>query len=86
MKNANQIIIGMTYQSSPAIFWYCPIPRTLLAIIKKTIPIKWTKEAVLKDAMKYKYKIDWKKNSSGARGAARKGGYYDEAVRHMTPK
>ena len=53
---------------------------------KKTIPIKWNKRAVLKDAKKYKYKIDWKKNSSGARGAARKGGYYEEAVRHMVPK
>ena len=53
---------------------------------KKTIPIKWNKRAVLKDAKKYKYKIDWKKNSSGARGAAQKGGYYEEAVRHMVPK
>ena len=50
------------------------------------MPKKWNKKAILKDAKKYKYKIDWKKNSSGARGAARKGEYYDEAVRHMTPK
>lgn len=51
---------------------------------KKAIPVKWTKEKVLKNAKKFKKKSKWKKNSPGAHGAARKGGYYKEATSHMS--
>lgn len=50
---------------------------------KKAIPTKWTKKKVLANAKKYKKKSVWKKNSPGAHGAARKGGYYKEATSHM---
>ena len=41
------------------------------------------KKKVLANAQKYKKKSVWKKNSPGAHGAARKGGYYKEATSHM---
>lgn len=53
---------------------------------KRKIPIKWKKKAVLADAKKFKKKSVWKKNSPGAHGAAKKGGYYEEATSHMYKK
>jgi hypothetical protein len=44
---------------------------------------KWTKEAVFADALKYKTKSEWWKNSNGAHLAARKNGWFLHAVSHM---
>ena len=48
--------------------------------IKPTV--KWTKEAILEDAKKYRSKIEWKKNSNGY-NAALKRGIIKEACSHM---
>ena len=48
--------------------------------------IKWNKNAVLKDAKKYSFKKDWNKKSSGAYGAAKDKGWFEEAVNHMINK
>ncbi len=45
--------------------------------------IKWDKDAVLKDAKKYKFKKEWNENSSGAYEAAKNNGWFEEAVAHM---
>ena len=45
--------------------------------------IFWTKEKVLKDALKYKKRIDWQKKSRGVWGAAKRIGCYEEATVHM---
>ena len=44
---------------------------------------KWTKENVLKDALKYKYKKDWRLHSGSAIVAASDRGWYEEATKHM---
>lgn len=44
---------------------------------------KWTKENVLKDALKYKYKNDWWKKSPGAVKSSKQNGWYVEAISHM---
>jgi predicted GIY-YIG superfamily endonuclease len=43
----------------------------------------WTKAKVLKEALKFKKRIDFKKYSKGAYGASINGKYYDEATKHM---
>ena len=48
----------------------------------KTI-IKWTKQAILKDAQKYKYRTEWQRNSYGAWEASKKMNLYSEATKHM---
>lgn len=45
--------------------------------------IKWTKESVLLDAKLYDNKTEWATRSAGAFYAARRDGYYQEAVAHM---
>ena len=45
--------------------------------------IKWTKEKILIEALKYKKIIDFQKNSSGAYNAARRIGCFDEATSHI---
>jgi hypothetical protein len=47
-------------------------------------PRKWSKANVLRDAKQYTSKSAWKVGNSGAYKAARTGGYFDEAVAHMT--
>ena len=44
---------------------------------------KWTKEAVIADAAKYKSKSEWRK-SSKAYAMASRNGWLDEACSHMT--
>ena len=48
--------------------------------------IKWSKDAVLKDAKKFDFKKDWHNNSSGAYEAAKKNGWFEQAVAHMGNK
>ncbi len=48
--------------------------------------IKWSKDAVLKDAKKFHFKKDWHNNSSGAYEAAKKNGWFEQAVAHMGNK
>lgn len=43
----------------------------------------WTKSKVLKEALKFNKRIDFKKKSKGAYGASIKGNYYKEATQHM---
>ena len=45
---------------------------------------KWTKEAILEDALLYDTRSDWKLHSSSAYKASRDRGYFEEAVKHMT--
>jgi hypothetical protein len=54
----------------------------------KSIPknYKWSKEACKKEALKYMYRIDFKKNSKGAYPASRINGWLDEICSHMIPK
>ena len=47
-------------------------------------PRRWKKTDVLRDALKYPSKSAWKAASSGAYNAAQAGGYFDEAVAHMS--
>lgn len=44
---------------------------------------KWTKENVLKDALKYSTLQEWRRNSGSAEGSARKHGWIKEATKHM---
>lgn len=44
---------------------------------------KWTKEAVLKEAKKYKTKSEWGGSKNGSYGAALKKGWLEEATAHM---
>jgi len=54
-------------------------------LIKLTKPIyKWTKQAVLKDALQYNTKHEWARSSKSAYRAARERGYLQEATAHMT--
>jgi superfamily II DNA or RNA helicase len=47
----------------------------------------WTKEKCIESALKYNAKKDWIKNESGAFGAAKTNGWFDECTKHMiTPK
>ncbi len=43
----------------------------------------WTREALLKDALKYPNKVEWAKNNKAAIKAARQYGHYQECVSHM---
>ena len=43
----------------------------------------WTKPKVLKEALKFNKRIDFKNKSKGAYGASIKGNYYKEATKHM---
>jgi hypothetical protein len=43
----------------------------------------WTKERCLEDALKYKTKNEWKKNSSGAYNKSIKSGWSNECTKHM---
>ena len=53
--------------------------------MKKNRPIlKWTKAAVLKDALQYDSRSKWKFMSPAAYRASRERGYFNEAVKHMT--
>ena len=51
--------------------------------IRKHRVVKWTKEAIIKDAKRFKYKSDWKKYSISAFMTAEKNGWYKDAVAHM---
>lgn len=44
---------------------------------------KWTKQAVLKEAKKFKTKSEWGRAKNGSYGAALKHGWVDEASKHM---
>ncbi|HEY5234946.1 MAG TPA: endonuclease VII domain-containing protein, partial [Rhabdochlamydiaceae bacterium] len=46
----------------------------------------WTKERVLKDALLYSCKSQWKENSKHSYDKARQNGWLSEATTHMTPK
>ena len=48
--------------------------------------IKWTKEKIIKDAKKYKYRSEWHKKSRGAYAAARQFKILDEVTKHMQAK
>lgn len=43
----------------------------------------WTKERVLKEAKKYRHRVEFKLGSNGAYGAALRDGYAEEAMQHM---
>ena len=49
----------------------------------KPVPVKWTEEAVLEDAKKYKSRIEWKAKSSGYKAAQRMG-ILEKASAHMS--
>jgi hypothetical protein len=53
------------------------------AHMKRNWMRKWSKEAVLKNAIKYKTISEWIENSVGAYGAARRMGILDKACSHM---
>ena len=61
------------------------ILETITAKLQKLNPIgKWSsKESVVKDARKYKTRTEWYKQSAGAYSAAKKKGWFEEAVAHM---
>ena len=44
---------------------------------------QWTKEKVLREALKYHKRIDFMKKSGGAYNAAKRNGYLEEACKHM---
>lgn len=44
---------------------------------------KWTREKILKDALKYKTRVDWRLNSPNAYDASFYYGYYKQATKHM---
>lgn len=44
---------------------------------------KWTEQAIIKDAKKYKHKSDWIKNSNSAYNAAKLRGCFKKATSHM---
>lgn len=46
----------------------------------------WTKERCIADARKYNNPTDWNKNSSSARDAAGRHGWYEECCAHMSKK
>jgi hypothetical protein len=43
----------------------------------------WVKELCIEEAVKYKTKNEWKKNSIGSYESARRNGWFDECVKHM---
>jgi hypothetical protein len=45
--------------------------------------MKWTKEKVFREALKYQKREDWKNNSSGSHNAAQRNGWLKEASKHM---
>jgi len=53
-------------------------------MVLKSRPLKWTKEAVLRDAKEYSSKPEWRRNSGGAYTAAKKKGWYKQATAHMS--
>jgi len=46
-------------------------------------PRKWSKDAVIADAKKYRWKREWQQASASAYAAAHRRGWLDEACRHM---
>lgn len=52
---------------------------------RKPANFKWSKEKCQEEALKYKHKIDFKKNSKGAYSASLKNGWKDEICSHMIP-
>ena len=47
---------------------------------------KWTKEACIKEAKKYKTKKKWFSQAGSSYNAARKNGWFDECTAHMSTK
>ena len=47
---------------------------------------KWTKENIIKDARRFKYKTDWIRSSRSAYDAANSLGCMEEATKHMTKR
>ena len=45
----------------------------------------WTKEEVIKDAKKYKTKVEWVKNSPSAYGNSLRNNFHNKATAHMKP-
>lgn len=45
--------------------------------------IFWTKDKILKEALKFKKRIDFQNRSKGAYQAAKRVGCYKEAISHM---
>lgn len=52
-------------------------------MIKKPSNFKWSKEAILSEAKKYKTKVEWLRANKSAYKAASIYGYFDEATAHM---
>ena len=52
---------------------------------KKPSNFKWSREAILTEAKKYKTKIEWLRANRGAYKAATMYGFFDEATAHMAP-
>lgn len=46
---------------------------------------RWSKKLVIEEALKYKHRVDFIRNSQSAYNRARKDGYLDEACFHMIP-
>ncbi len=46
----------------------------------------WTKERCMEEALKYDFKVDWKKNSGSSYSLARRYGWFDECIAHMKKK
>ena len=57
------------------------------AATKHMVPVsrirKWTKEAVIADAKRFKNTVDWCNNSNGAYSTSYKNGWKEEATKHM---
>jgi hypothetical protein len=49
-----------------------------------SVNLKWTDENILKDALKYKFKSQWSKSSSGAYSMAKKRNLFKKATQHMS--
>ncbi len=47
--------------------------------------LKWTKDRLMEEARKYKYRVAFSKGSGGAYNSARKRGLLDEVCAHMFP-
>jgi hypothetical protein len=45
----------------------------------------WTKERCIEEALKYKVKEHWVKNSKSSYNAAKKNGWYYECIAHIVP-
>jgi hypothetical protein len=71
------------FKNSPA--YYQSVRNGWLNDFFENSIIRWTKEMAHQEALKYETKIEFKKGSSKAYGAAHEHGWIDDITKHMVP-